>query len=185
MVAAGAFRQDLLYRLNTMTLEIPPLRERPEEIPLLAERFLALANQANQGALLGFSEDAMNLLRAYEWPGNIRELRNVIERAAVVAEGTLVDVLDLPASLVRAAPARLPRAGAVGSSGNVDPGPEEDGDFKTTMERFEVQVLLKALERCGDNQTRAARYLSMPLRTLVHKIKVHNLRRSGFTRGDS
>jgi DNA-binding NtrC family response regulator len=188
MVAAGAFRQDLLYRLNTMTLEIPPLRDRPEEIPLLAERFLAQANHANQSALRGFSEEAMNLLRAYEWPGNIRELRNVIERAAVVAEGEYVDVLDLPASLVRAAPARAtapaldapPVAASPPARAELDPG--EDVDFKTKMDRLEAQVLLDALDRCGGNQTRAARYLSMPLRTLVHKIKVHNLRRPGFTR---
>ena len=184
MVQAGQFRQDLLYRLNAMVLTIPPLRQRREDIPVLATRFLAEANNANGTAVETISPEASELLMAHAWPGNVRELKNAIERAVVITEGSAVGVADLPMSLARAgAPAEQASAapqspGAVASAGS---GEAELEDFKTKMNRLEAEVLLEALSACGGNQTQAARRLQMPLRTLVHKIKAHDLRKGSYT----
>lgn len=175
MVTAGLFRQDLLYRLNTMTVAIPPLRKRREEIPQLAARFLVQANQANGTSVTGITPEAMEILLSHHWPGNVRELKNVIERAVVVAAGPLVSVEDLPTSLV-ATPAAADRA----ESDAADASRPDPEDFRTKMDRLEVQVLLDALRACDWNQTHAARRLGMPLRTLVHKIKTHGLKRLGY-----
>ena len=174
MVTEGRFRQDLLYRLNAMTLVIPPLRERREEIPSLAARFLRRANEVNGTKLSGIAPEAMSLLLAHAWPGNVRELKNVVERAAVITESTEIGVEDLPLSLSESAP---PPSTATGVAS--DPAPEVE-DFRTKMDRLEAEILLDALRVCDWNQTKAAKRLSMPLRTLVHKIKLHNLKRLGF-----
>ncbi|MEZ4221745.1 MAG: sigma 54-interacting transcriptional regulator [Polyangiaceae bacterium] len=186
-VQSGQFRQDLLYRLNAMTLTIPPLRERREDIPVLVERFLAEANRTNGTQVGSVAPDAMELLMAHAWPGNVRELKNAIERAAVISEDEVLGVEDLPMSLSRAgAPAVAATAEAsVGNSAAKEGALEaaaEVEDFRSKMARLEAEVLLEALDACGGNQTQAARRLQMPLRTLVHKIKALDIRKS-YERG--
>lgn len=111
MVAAGTFREDLLYRLNVITLSLPPLRERAEDIPELAQRFLTRFAQEYRRQAREFSDEAADYLRGYRWPGNIRELQNVIERAVILAQGETVDLADLGVSSAAAVGHGLPRAG--------------------------------------------------------------------------
>ncbi|MEM7608363.1 MAG: sigma 54-interacting transcriptional regulator [Myxococcota bacterium] len=159
----GRFRSDLLYRLRGVSLDLPALRDRPSEITPLAERFLAQASKA-RGEALRFSVGALQRLRAHPWPGNIRELRNAIERAAVIAEGPEVVEDDLPAF------ARTPKARST--------MPElEGGSFKDQVRAYERQLILQALEATQGNQTEAAKRLSMPLRTLVHKIRTYGIKK--------
>jgi two-component system response regulator AtoC len=172
MCAAGTFRQDLLYRLNAMTLVLPPLRERPEDIAPLVEAFVAEANRANGRAVRGVDEAAWTALRRWTWPGNVRELRNVVERAVVVARGDLVTVDDLPERLRDIAP----RPTLEPPEAEREPGGEDAGlDFKERVRQrtraFETDLILEALRRSGGNQTEAARALQMPVRTLAHKMQ--------------
>ena len=162
MCEAGSFRWDLFYRINTMTLKIPPLRQRTEEIELLAQRFLCEASGSGEFPATGVDADAMRMLQRHEWPGNVRELRNVIHRALVMAMGDQISVEDLPESF-RELPGGLEGAG--------DPAAEDDVDFKTRVHQFEEQLIRAALEQSDGNQTRAAKDLRIPLRTLVFKIK--------------
>jgi DNA-binding NtrC family response regulator len=176
MCAEGRFRADLLYRLNTVSISIPPLRERPEDVPPLARRFLAAASA--DGGAGAIDEEALDLLRAHAWPGNVRELRNAVERAVVLAPGDTIGVDDLP-ERVRAASARVPApsaAEAADGPGALTVG-ALSGDFRTRMEQLEAAVLEHALEQAGHNQSETARRLGMPLRTLVHKIRAHGIRR--------
>src|SRR5262245_66046703 len=96
MVKEMRFREDLYYRLNVITIRVPPLRERREDIPLLAQHFVSFYAAKNNRTLEGLTDDALRPLQAYAWPGNVRELENVIERGLVLARGALIDVRDLP-----------------------------------------------------------------------------------------
>lgn len=178
MVRAGTFRQDLLYRLNTMTLEIPPLRERPEEIGPIAERFIGMANAANNRHVKGIESEAMRLLLRYPWPGNIRELRNAMEHAVVVARSTHIQAADLPkrmrdlvANVLQADGARPESAAAAA---------DFSGDLREGVQRYETQVILEALRAAGGNRTEAARRLQIPVRTLSHKIRQYGIKKLGF-----
>jgi len=167
MCDEGGFRRDLLFRLNTVTLEVPPLRARREAIARLAQHFLERARREQGAAVRRIAPAAVDALRRYDWPGNARELRNVIERAAVLAEGEEITVDDLTA--------RVRSAGG-------DAAAEEVGgqlEFKARMQRYEEELILEALERAGWNQTAAARALRMPLRTMVRKIQAYGLSRRG------
>ena len=173
MVAQGQFRQDLLYRLNTMVMRIPPLRERPEEIEALAELFAKEASRESGGRVRGIDAgEARERLRAYAWPGNVRELRNVIERAVVVCGGETIGLEDLPERIRSDAPE--PTASA--PPGALPPA-DPDADFKDRVRQYETQLILDALERAGGNQTQAAKLLRMPLRTLVHKLKQYGIKK--------
>ncbi|WP_437573777.1 sigma 54-interacting transcriptional regulator [Sorangium sp. So ce887] len=182
MCASGGFRSDLLYRLNAMTVTIPPLRARPEDIEPLALRFLEQANQANARFVRGFDAGALARLRAYAWPGNARELRNAIERAVVIAEGEWIAEEDLP-ERARAAPP--PVATEVEREPPCD-GVEltaaaPEGDFlKARLQRCEAELIVQALRKAGGSQTEAARALGMPLRTLVYKLKALGIKRLGY-----
>jgi len=170
MVESGKFRQDLLYRLNTMTLQIPPLRERVDEIRPLAERFLKDARRQMDSDVKSIDADALAALEGYAWPGNVRELRNVIERALVLAEGKSITPADLT-ERVRGGRARPPEAEAVESGG------DEAGDYKEHVRRYETELILKALRKHDGNQTEAARSLNLPLRTFVHKIQTYGIKK--------
>jgi len=170
MVKAGTFREDLLYRLNAMTLEVPPLRERPEELGPLAERFVAQANAANGRAVKGLDAEAMRLLLRYPWPGNIRELKNAVEHAVVVASGPVVQAADLPRR-VRELPAEVLQA---------PPEAGEAVDLRESLARYERQVVLEALRATNGNRAEAARRLSIPVRTLSHKLKQLGIKKLGF-----
>ncbi len=172
MCAQGGFRWDLFYRLNAMTLEIPPLRDRPEEVEPLCRRFMALANRANDRQLTGIEKDAAQLLRRHSWPGNLRELRNVIERAVVIAQGPLIAVEDLPRNLRRLAEAGK---GAL-------PETPSGADLKQELRDYEAQLITSALRRSGGERKAAAEILGLPLRTLSHKMKALGIRRGSYQR---
>jgi DNA-binding NtrC family response regulator len=204
MSEAQTFRADLLYRLNTMTVNLPPLRARRQDIALLADRFLHQANAANGAQIKGFAPDALALLEAYGWPGNVRELRNAVERAVVVAEGERIRDVDLPERVRTAlgasargdalAATEQPASGQRKRKGNGPPStptlpsidappwssasndPGSDG-LRSRMERYEADILLEALRAANWNQKEAAQLLNLPLRTLQHKVKMHGLRR--------
>jgi two-component system response regulator AtoC len=159
MVQRRTFRADLLYRLNAITVRVPPLRERPLDLEPLVVRFLARANAENHRCVEAVDEAALALLRGHDWPGNLRELRNVIARATVVCRGDTIGVADLPE--------RLRTGRRRPGPGSCDPA--ERRDFRTQMREHEIRILTEALETTGGNQTRAAKLLQMPLRTLVYK----------------
>ncbi len=171
MVEEGSFRQDLLFRLNTMTLSVPPLRERAADLDALVDRFLEEASREGGGRVRALSDVAREALRRYPWPGNVRELRNVIERAVVVAAGDTIGLDDLPERVCRpAAPTTAPAALPLDE--------EDDADFRERVRTYETQLILDALARTQGNQTQAAKLLRMPLRTLVHKIRSYGIKKS-------
>ncbi|HEU0031956.1 MAG TPA: sigma 54-interacting transcriptional regulator [Kofleriaceae bacterium] len=172
MVDAGRFRQDLLYRLNTMTLRIPPLRERVDEIKPLAERFLKEAAKQSGSSVRGIDPDALAALEAYSWPGNVRELRNAIERAVVLAEGKAIRLEDLTDRIRGGAkpPATEGELPALGSA-------EVPSDYREHLRKYESDLILRALHKHNGNQTEAARALGLPLRTLVHKIQTYGIKK--------
>jgi transcriptional regulator with PAS, ATPase and Fis domain len=148
-VSEGKFRQDLFYRLGVVIINLPPLRERREDIPLLIERFLKAAS-AKAGKQIELTRAATDALAAHHWPGNVRELENLIERLVVFSRGNRVDAGDLP-------PAVTPRA----------PAPEKRlFDDLPTLEEIERRYLLHVLEHVGNNRTRAAEVMGIDRRTL-------------------
>jgi two-component system response regulator AtoC len=158
---AGRFREDLYYRLNVMHVQLPPLRERREDIALLAEHFLAKANRRLGTVVRRVSAEAMAVLERYAWPGNVRELENVIERALVLAEGDEVAIEDLPE--------RVRGAGA--SAG----GEGGDLSLKRAVRDIEAQFIRDALQRTGGNRTRAAEILEISPRALLYKLKEYGI----------
>jgi two-component system, NtrC family, response regulator AtoC len=177
MVEAGTFRADLYYRLSTIVVEIPPLRERLDEIDLFAQHFLGLANKANGRSVQGLVPEALALLRAYPWPGNVRELKNAIERAVVMARGTMISPGDLP-ERVRLFQAGMPREPSPGTGlpPAVTPPPIARGEgARERLQQYEVQLLSEALEGVGWNRTEAAKRLGIPVRTLAYRMKVLGL----------
>jgi DNA-binding NtrC family response regulator len=180
MCAAGTFRWDLLYRLNAMTLAVPALRERPDEVEPLARHFVARFSRAAGRAVRGFDDDALALLRAFPWPGNVRELRNAIERAVAISTDGVIQPEDLP-ERVRC---RETATGAGAADGEGAPGADIDSDsgldIKTRVQRFEARLIIEALRVTGWNQSQAAEKLGMPRRTLVHKLRAYGIRRLGY-----
>jgi len=163
-VRAGRFREDLFYRLNVLTLRLPPLRERADDIPLLVEHFVRALNRKLGTQVEGVSPAAGRLLARYAWPGNVRELENTVERALVLADGALVDVNDLPPKL-RQADDPVRRA--------VD---ESELSVKRATRFVEEALIRKALDATGGNRTRAAELLELSPRALLYKIKEFGLR---------
>jgi len=184
MTQAGTFRMDLLYRLNTVTLRIPPLRARTVEIPVLADLFLQEASRGTGVMVHGFTPSAMERLKSYHWPGNVRELRNVVERAVMVARGPQIQPEDLPGPIrdYEDVSVASPERGARVKAEAGLPGPartyaELQDQLKSFSQERERELLLEALRRHDGNQTEAARDLQMPLRTLVHKIRALGLKK--------
>jgi DNA-binding NtrC family response regulator len=163
-VEKGGFRQDLYYRLKVVTLRIPPLRERREDIPLLAGHFLRTFSEENGREGMRFSPDAMRAIVAAPWEGNVRELRNLVESLVVLVPTAEVGLSDLPEEYRRAAPAPSPSLES--GSGAIDPGAPP-----LTMDEIEKRAILDALSRTGGNRTQAADLLKIGLRTLQRKLK--------------
>ena len=174
MIAAGAFRQDLYYRLNLINIALPPLRAREGDILLLAEHFIASFSRSLGKHFTGLDEEARAALTAHHWPGNVRELRNIIERAMILEEGPLILCEHLPAEL-RAArhPGAHPGEGLdpLPSATLVSGLPAEG----FPLEEMERQMVVEALHRAGGNQVRAARWLSVSRDTLRYKMRKHGL----------
>jgi DNA-binding NtrC family response regulator len=160
MVAEGTFREDLFYRLNVIAIELPPLRERREDIPLLVKHFL---EKFAPGQSITVSQGAMRALMAYSWPGNVRQLENAVERAVTFAAGRKeIDVHDLPPE-VQASPQPV-------SPPFVD-FPEEGLDLAAYLASIERDLIRRSLERTGGNRNKAAALLRIKRTTLVEKLK--------------
>lgn len=160
LVRQGSFREDLFYRLNVITIPLPALRERREDIPLLARHFLARYAAENEKPLREISPAAMELLLDYRWPGNVRELENAIERAVVLSEGETLDVALLPAALRRAPE----EAGA-------PPLPPEGLSLREAVTTYERKLIVRALHAAGGVQKRAAELLRVKPTTLHEMMK--------------
>jgi DNA-binding NtrC family response regulator len=167
MVAEGQFREDLFYRLNVIPVELPPLRERKEDIPLLVQHFLDKYHVADPAggqprALITVAQDAIRRLMAYSWPGNVRQLENAIERAVAISAGRpQIDAADLPVEIQQAAPA-LPSTVSL---------PEDGLDLDVFIAHVERELIERSLERTGGNKGRAAKLLNLKRTTLVEKLK--------------
>jgi DNA-binding NtrC family response regulator len=170
MVAAKTFRADLYHRLNLLTVRVPALRERPDEIESLALLFLRSRDVEPHTQARSIASDALEALCAHSWPGNVRELRNVIERAALLCDGAVLELEDLPERLrshwSAPAPVALPSEHEASSTGR----------FADNVRRYEMQLIREALSSVSGNQTKAAELLDMPLRTLVYKIRSYGMR---------
>jgi DNA-binding NtrC family response regulator len=153
-VAAGRFREDLLFRLNTIEIRLPPLRERREDIRALAEHFLRRYAARYRKALVGFESDAVEALEAHSWPGNVRELDHTLERAVLMAQGSAVHAVDLG---LRLTPGTAPRL--------------ED----LPLEEVERLLIRKALERHGGNVSQAAKALGLSRSALYRRLQLYGL----------
>jgi DNA-binding NtrC family response regulator len=162
-VRAGRFREDLFYRLNVITLELPPLRSRREDIPLLATHFLKLYAAENGMEERVLSPEALRVLMEYEWPGNVRELENAMERGVVLSTDKVIHPDLLPAQLT----------GNTYSANILEQQP--NASLFDLMEEIERRIIADRLERCQWNQTEAAEYFRIPLSTLNQKIKRLNV----------
>jgi two-component system response regulator PilR (NtrC family) len=167
MVADGRFREDLFYRINVIPIHLPPLRERVEDIPLLAEHFLGKYRDQMGKPISGLSQESMELLEAYEWPGNIRELENVIERAVALEKSPTV----LPESLSESVVRRVPRGPA--AAGLL---PESGFDLEEHVQGVEREYIAQALTRAGGVQVKAAELLGMSFRSFRYYAKKYNLK---------
>ena len=167
LVAEGKFREDLYYRLNVISLPLPPLRERKEDIPLLVDHFLKKYCEENQKPLRRFSPAAMHQLMDYDWPGNVRELENVVERAVVLSREPVVDPLLLPDSL---------RERVGGGSDLLSVVEERPGaSLFEIVDECERRIIVGMLEKTNGSQTEAAERFQIPLSTLNQKIKRLNI----------
>jgi two-component system response regulator HydG len=163
-VRAGRFREDLFYRLNVVTLEVPPLRDRLEDIPLLAQHFLHQFAAKNRKSVKGFSPQAMDMLIKHGWPGNVRELENAIERAVILMTGDHITEKHLPLSIIQ----------------HYATQPESDSSFEVlditrdgqrSLGEIEREVILATLEETSGNKSEAARRLGITRKTLHNKLK--------------
>jgi len=165
MVEDGTFREDLFYRLAVVPLFLPPLRERKEDIPEIAEFLFHRAKERNGMQDVRVAPSLASRFTAYRWPGNIRELENVIERMLVLSNGETITEHDLPDELRQA-------SGPLNQSSLLLELPEEG----ISLEAIERELLLRALERFHGNQTQAARYLDISRRTFIYRMEKHGLR---------
>ncbi|MCQ2403292.1 MAG: sigma-54 dependent transcriptional regulator [Lentisphaeria bacterium] len=162
MVQAGTFREDLFYRLNVVNLQLPPLREHPEDIRPLMDHFLTVSARDNDRDVTGITQDAANVLVSYSWPGNIRELRNCMERMVVMARGTTLTVSDIPKEIVEAL--STPQA----ESATTDKAEEPIATLD--IHANELLAMKRALEQAKGNRTKAAEILGISRRTLQRRL---------------
>ena len=157
MVTDGTFREDLYFRLNGITIEVPPLRERREQISTIASELLVKACAEARRPALPLTKEALARLESYDWPGNVRELKNAIDRAVLLSQGDALDPMALPA----------------GDGGDDAAGAR----LRNDLAAFERQRIVEALEKCAGNQTKAAQLLGISRRTLVSRLGEYNLPR--------
>ncbi len=169
-VRDGILREDLYYRLNVIPIQLPPLRERREDIPLLVAHFLQKFGKDLGKEARGVAPEAMIVLERYHWPGNIRELENVLERAIVLGAGDMLGIESLPETLRRERPVKGMEAVEL---------PEDGLDLEATLDTIERGYLQRALDRTGGVQTKAAELLKMTFRQFRYKLQKHSLVRKG------
>jgi Nif-specific regulatory protein len=158
-VTAGEFRRDLYFRLKVVEIIVPPLRRRPEDIEAIATHFLGRFAAETGRKVRGFTAEALQAMRVYHWPGNIRELRNVVERAVVLSQAEWIDVHDMA----------LSHLAAPGDTDN-GPAPRAGGFVPATIEDVEKRHVLETLEAVGGNKTKAAAMLGIERSTLDRKL---------------
>jgi DNA-binding NtrC family response regulator len=161
-VEAGRFRTDLYYRLNVITLHLPPLRDRREDIPLLVAHFLRKYAQQNHKEVAAIQQQTLQCLQTYDWPGNVRELENIIERAVVLAQGSTIGMAELPAHLQEKEP-------------EIVHGEHFVLPADATLAEIERAAIAQALQRNAGNRQAAARALNIGVATLYRKLKVYQL----------
>ncbi|MFH1436078.1 MAG: sigma-54 dependent transcriptional regulator [Pseudomonadota bacterium] len=163
LIEEGKFREELYFRLNVVSIQLPPMRERPEDIPILIEHFIKRNNNRFDLKRTGMDPEAMKTLSDYDWPGNIRELVNAVERACLMAESGIIRKSDLPDSIIR----------------NVDPLKKhiesDEISIKKTMKYAESVLIKRALEITAGNKTQAAKLLEISHRALLYKIKEYKI----------
>ncbi|MBI1831599.1 MAG: sigma-54-dependent Fis family transcriptional regulator, partial [Planctomycetes bacterium] len=169
LIREGRFREDLFYRINVIPIQVPPLRERVEDIPELAMAFIQQSAQRCKKNVTQIDDDALSLLKAFPWPGNIRQLENVIERAVVIAEGNVLTLQEMPAELFHVEPPANQEAVLLDSTD--EPEPAAVSSFRTEQERFEREQIQKALAEAGGNKAKAARKLGIARTTLISRLK--------------
>lgn len=174
-VRRGMLNSDLYYRLNVFTLDLPTLRERVTDIPLLSEHFIEEFNRINQKSIGRPSEEALAALLEYEWPGNVRELRNVLERAVILSKGSRIELSDLPPTVLR-------REGVGGEPSRVSFEVEDEMSVRegegliilrlgTTIEEANRELIRRTLEATGYNKTQAATMLGVSAKTIYNKLR--------------
>ncbi|MFR5646650.1 MAG: sigma-54 interaction domain-containing protein [Bilophila wadsworthia] len=168
-VSEGRFREDLYYRLNVIGVEVPSLRERREDIPVLATAFLERFALANRKEIKGFTPQAMDALLKYSWPGNVRELENAVERAAILCLGEYISERELPMAVSSApknndAPTLAELQGAAGEE-----------PISMTLDEMERAAILRTLQDTGDNKSEAARRLGITRATLHNKLRRYDM----------
>ena len=161
-VGEGRFREDLYYRLNVIPIQVPPLRERKEDIPLLIQHFMEKFNREQNRTIKGLTDRAKERLMIYPWPGNVRELENLIERMVVLKRSGVIDEEDLPKKLYESQVNELLGRFVL---------PEEGIDFSTAVQQFERELILQALKRSKGVKKEAAKLLSLKRTTLIQKMK--------------
>ncbi len=161
-VKEGAFREDLFYRLNVVLMSLPPLRERKEDVPLLIDHFLRKYSQANNRDIIGLTSEAQDMLLKYDYPGNVRELENIMERAVVIARDELISLEDLPFRDL--------------DEGVLPGRKSEAGILRQSIEALEQKMILEAMEKAGNHQIRAADALGLSARMLHYKLKKYGLK---------
>ncbi|MBN1478653.1 sigma-54-dependent Fis family transcriptional regulator [candidate division KSB1 bacterium] len=161
MVENGEFREDLYYRLNVVKISIPPLRERKIDIPLLADSFIRKYADMHQKAVSAISREAMDKLMKYDYPGNVRELENIIEQSVVLSRDEMIHIIDLPITL---------------QNGTEQHNDTSSGSFQARVEAFEKQLIKDALQQSNGVQTKAAKQLGMSERHLRYKLQKYNLK---------
>ena len=170
-VAAGRFREDLYYRLNVIGVEVPPLREREEDIPLLATAFQERFALTNRKDIKGFTPQAMDMLLKYSWPGNVRELENAVERAVILCLGDYVTERELPMAVSRLSEGEHPEE--ADSRENFVLSPADGGSM--TLDELERAAILRTLQETGDNKSEAARRLGITRATLHNKLRRYDM----------
>jgi two-component system response regulator AtoC len=160
MVQQGRFREDLFFRLSVFQIGMPPLRDRRVDIPALVQHLLARRVAPAGGEALSIDAEAMDMLTAFHWPGNVRQLENVLHRAAILADGGCIRAGDLPPEVSRSLPAL---GGAVTEGGELP--------LRERVRRFEVSLILRAIDECGGDRRAAAAKLGIGLSSLYRKLE--------------
>jgi two-component system, NtrC family, response regulator HydG len=162
------FRDDLLHRINEFRITLPPLRARGRDILLFAEQFREMANRELNLNCKGFSEETLNIFTEYDWPGNIRELKNLVKRAVLISTGDIVKPEHLPAEIVQSTRRENDWPGNLSQ-------PEDSQDLQSASGQMEKKIILKAIEDAGYNKSKAARLLNIDRKTLYNKIRKYNI----------
>ncbi len=171
LIEEGTFREDLYYRLKVIPIEIPPLRERRSDIPLLVHHFLEVMTKAKNKKIKGVSKEVMNCLTNYDWPGNVRELENIIERMVILSEGDQFTLEDLPEKIAERQPTVMEMQTGI---------PDEGFSLSLAMSEYERRLIINALEKADWVKNRAAKFLNMNRTTLVEKIKKQGIERESM-----